>query len=400
MTALARSFLVKYWGAATLTLLLAIFVGWLSFYRLQSLSPNLNSNEIATISQSQHLKQILNNPVNAPYKLLQFVIQHYTNHTIFLERLVSVVVGLLILGTFYLVLRMRYRYYVAVFGCALLGSSTWFLYTARLATADITLMGIIILIWVGQLLNQAKHEMLVTFFAVLICGSLLYVPGMFWFLLFGFLWQQSFLTRLLDSLAAWFRVLVVFLGVGLVTPLCYAAVHKPMLLESIAGLPSHFLSPFSYARNLLEVPTNLFLRGPGNPSQWLGRLPVLDVFITVMFALGLYCYWVQRRLDFPKLVVGALIVGTILISSGGPLMITVLLPLVYLVAAGGIAELLQEWFGVFPRNPLARAVGVGLLTIAVIAAGYYQSFRYFVAWPDSTKILSITQNKIEQSSET
>jgi hypothetical protein len=388
-----RRFFTQYWRSLILIILAIVALGWLNLYHLQTLRPTLNTNEGGIINQSQTITQISRNPVYAPYRLVEYLVQHYTTHTIFLDRLISVLFGLITLGFFYLILRKRYTYYVAVLVSALLGSSTWFLQSARTGTPDILFMGLVFLLYFGQLLHRARHVLFASFMAVIVCGLLVYIPGMIWFLVIGFLWQQKYLTKLLDTIPATFRLLIVLAGAVIITPLGWAVVRTPSLIETFLGVPMHVLKPTQYLHNALEVPVNIFFRGPANPWTWLGRLPILDIFVTVMFIFGLYCYWIQRKLEFNRLIVGCILLGSILIIAGGPVTLTLLIPFLYIVASAGIAELFSEWLTVFPKNPLARGVGVGLLGLAIFLSGYYQATRYFVAWPDSTK----SNNAIQQS---
>jgi hypothetical protein len=57
-----------------------------------------------------------------------------------------------------------------------------------------------------------------------------------------------------------------------------------------------------------------------------------------------------------------------------------MLPFVYLIVAAGIGFMLQQWFRVFPRNPIARTLGASLITIAVISSSGYNLTHYFIAW--------------------
>jgi hypothetical protein len=81
--------------------------------------------------------------------------------------------------------------------------------------------------------------------------------------------------------------------------------------------------------------------------------------------------------------------GFVLVGMGGPVGLSVLVPLAFVVAAAGIAYLLHEWLKVFPRNPLARGFGVALVTVAVLVSCVYNLRAYFVAWPavDTTQTI-------------
>lgn len=75
------------------------------------------------------------------------------------------------------------------------------------------------------------------------------------------------------------------------------------------------------------------------------------------------------------------LIGALLFALGGPVGISILVPIVYLMVAAGFGYLLHEWLLVFPRNPLARSLGFGLLGIAVTLTCVYNLRTYFVAWP-------------------
>jgi hypothetical protein len=50
-----------------------------------------------------------------------------------------------------------------------------------------------------------------------------------------------------------------------------------------------------------------------------------------------------------------------------------------------VALLLQQWFTVFPRNPLARLIGVLMVSLLVVLSAYYNTRHYFVAWPKNSQ---------------
>jgi hypothetical protein len=158
---------------------------------------------------------------------------------------------------------------------------------------------------------------------------------------------------------------------------------QPSIAWSVAGLPSHFVGVSQIGHNLIRIPVRLFIRGPLDPVQWLGRLPILDIFADAMLVLGAYSFWQHRKLYRSKLLFGGLIVSTALITVGGPVTITVLMPFIYILIAAGILYMLEAWQKVFPHNPVARSFGVGILVIAVALSCNFQLRSYFVAWQNS-----------------
>jgi len=73
--------------------------------------------------------------------------------------------------------------------------------------------------------------------------------------------------------------------------------------------------------------------------------------------------------------VSLLLIGTYGVSS-----ISWLVPFLYLFIAAGIALLLQMWFSVFPKNPIAKYVGLLWIGLIVVLIAYYQGTRYFVGY--------------------
>jgi dolichyl-phosphate-mannose--protein O-mannosyl transferase len=131
------------------------------------------------------------------------------------------------------------------------------------------------------------------------------------------------------------------------------------------------------------VPMYVFARGEVSPAFTIGRLPLLDVGTSIFFVLGSYWYLFQSKLDRTKLLTIGLIFGLILAGLNGSSYLAFLLPFVYLVAIGGLALMLQQWFTVFPRNPLARGIGVGVMSLLIAVIGFYHLQSYFVAWPNT-----------------
>ena len=92
---------------------------------------------------------------------------------------------------------------------------------------------------------------------------------------------------------------------------------------------------------------------------------------------------IDHRLDRAKMILGYLFVSTLIISIGGPDKLVIMLPVIYILASLGISYMIVSWLEVFPRNPLARYVGIGIVCAVVGLTCIYHLDRYFVAWPNS-----------------
>src|SRR5690606_18724064 len=104
-----------------------------------TLVPGLSEAELQTLNQSGDWHVILDNPINAPYKLLQLVLAKFDLVSPFTVRSISALCGLAAIGAFYYVLSRWHTSRIALLGTALFATSSWFLYYARLATPEILL---------------------------------------------------------------------------------------------------------------------------------------------------------------------------------------------------------------------------------------------------------------------
>jgi biotin transporter BioY len=100
-----------------------------------------------------------------------------------------------------------------------------------------------------------------------------------------------------------------------------------------------------------------------------------------MCFLGGFVYFKYRRPIRTQLLVVIVLVGTVLVGLGGAVSLSIVVPFVYILAAAGIGLLLDRWYTVFPRNPIAQSVGIGLVSLTVLASCWYGYRHYFVAWP-------------------
>ncbi len=298
-------------------------------------------------------------------------------------RSVSAGVGFLAAIGFFLIAWRWHTVRMAALGTILFVTSSWFLHVSRFANAEIMLFGLVGLVASVLWLKASRDPTFPFFASVVVCGLVLYIPGFIWFIVAGLLWQRSMLALQLRRLNTGYVVLASLFGCALIAPLFWGFIQSPQILKPFFGLPNDFPSALQIAKNLINIPLYLLWRGPNNPAQALGRLPILDVFTSAMLGLGVYAYYIRRRLDQTKLLFGIFVVGSLLIALGGPVSITVLIPFVYIVATAGMALLLQQWFTVFPKNPLARSIGASIITIAVLFTGFYHINRYFIAWPNA-----------------
>ncbi len=375
-----RQFILTMWQplliyGITVALLLLLFA-----FRLNHLPGTISADEAQAVKITGNWHELLNNPIYLPHKLVLFAFQAAGLKKLALLRSASVFWALVIILLFFSTLRHWFSKRVAIIGSLLLASSSWFLWAARSLTPEIMQSSLVALLAVGGWLRYSHARIGPMLSGVFLIALVCYIPGTIWFVLLALLWQRRAVKKFINDAPGLLTVAAIIVYVILVLPLLYALVRNPHLIQTLLGLPLNLSSWQQYLRNILNVPLSIFVRAPINPARWVGQAPLLDLFGMVMFVLGMYNFFFLRKLDRAKVLLGLSVIVTLLITLGGGVTIIMLLPAIYIVIACGIDLLLQQWFIVFPRNPLARGIGLALLVCAVLIASAYQTDRYYRAW--------------------
>jgi hypothetical protein len=167
-------------------------------------------------------------------------------------------------------------------------------------------------------------------------------------------------------------------------PLIYGLARFPSQIVDWLGFSSlEFFSVSTILNQLLEIPKQLLMRGPDQPSLWLVGTPVLDVFTGSMALLGIYSYYRGPHPLRARLLLGLSLACTLIFTFGSFATVAILMPIIYILVANGLANMLQSWFTVFPKNPFARNVGVAILSIAVAITCAFHVQRYYEAWANA-----------------
>lgn len=353
-------------------------------YRLRYLLPGFSFEEKAAITASSTVKAILTDPMYAPHKIFQYLMGKLAHTGFIAMRSISVLMGLAVVYLFFYAARKWFSFRVSLLATILLATSGWFVFAARSATTSIMSLSLIGVVAFGSwIINNRFHRtLLIAGFGLTLW--LLYVPGLIWFVIFGTIVQRNKIREAVNHNKALSVVLLLGLII-LLAPLIYTFIRNPYLLQSYFGFTTRpFTNLINFPKNLINIPIHLFIMNSSNPLRHVGRMPILDIFTSVMVVLGIYNFYVnERQLDRVRFLLGTISLACILIALGGSVGIEILIPFVYLVAASGIAYLMNQWFVVFPSNPIARFLAWAMITFIVFTAAFYNLKSYFVAWARS-----------------
>ena len=372
-----RGQLIGWWALATLGLAILLL------YKLGSLTGGLSAGELSAAAAPVGWHGIYHQALYLPLKIVRSVVFFlFANHGQTLSRLPDVVFGGLTIVSFAWLIKVWHSSRTAILAGLLFATSAWVLHASRLASFDVLyLWATPTLLLMSSLLQRFPERWPVWYGSLLLWSVMLYVPGLVWFVALNVYLQREALAKAWRHFELWWqRALYVLTGV-IWLPLLVITLLRSGNLVAWLGLPAHLAAAGHLPKQFAAVPVHLFLRGPQYPDRWLGRAPVLDIFTLAVCLIGLYFYAVHLRAGRSRVLGLYALIGFILTGLGGPVSLSLLVPLLYIGAAAGIAYLLHDWMHTFPNNPLARGLGLGLLVLAVGLGCLYNLRAYFVAWP-------------------
>jgi hypothetical protein len=365
---------------------LGVVITGLFLYRLGSLAgPGLAPAETAALQASGSYHDIIANPLYLPLTAPRWLFTTLLpGHFNIAARLPSVLLALISIAALIYIVRHWYKQRTMFFGLVLIASSAWILHVGRLATNDIAYLAAVpILIAIHLLLYDYTEKRVVIFIAAVVFAAMLYIPGLVWLALASLIWQRSEIKDALKNLSWPLIALLAGLIILMLAPLLYGFLHNAHSSYALMwlGLPGSVPTWKEVVKNVAATISFVFVRTPADSARWLGQLPLFDAFMIISFIAGVAFYLKHISAERTKLLLLYGTLGLLLCAVGGSVTRSILVPTVYLVAIGGIAFILHQWLQVFPRNPLARRLGVGMICIAIALSCTYNLRHYFVAWP-------------------
>ncbi len=328
------------------------------------------------------MRSLIENVPFFPFRALQFFVNHFFSGQIVALTLVSVMLAVLSLFIFYYVLIRWRSKRVALMGTFLLGTTGLFLVAARSVEPYIYYVFSACLIPLCFLIISEEGSKYDLLFISVILALLLYTPGFWIFILIGLALAYSSILNMLSEFSIKQKALAFLAFILGILPLISSFIINPLQIKGyLLGSSYNIVSIKLALDNALALPSQLVYSGLDDISVWLPNTPVIDVFTLAMIVLGIYAYKIgYHPVRFKGLIIFTLVSTVLAIVNGQKFIWVLIVPLI-LFATRGIGLMLQQWFAVFPKNPLARYVGVIVLCIALGTAGVFHLNRYFNAWP-------------------
>lgn len=403
----SQTFLKKYlvWILFALVIALAVFF---RFYKLNVLPPGLHPDEAANgldifrILENHDWRIIYNTngPREALFFYLQAIFVYFMGNTILALRIAPALFGVLSV--------------VVIF----FATKEW----ANRRTALITAFFMAVTPWVVIIQRDGFRASLVPLFIGLVMlfaakayksGKTIYYVLAAVFLGLGFYTYTAFsmiLAALIGGLAYllivrrkwlkdnWKKLLLSLAVFGVVmTPLLITTIKDPGGSTARAGGTSFLnkeLNGGKPIQTFLSGTAKTLLQynyvGDQNNRHNLGGQPLLNMFVGLMFVLGLVmCLFNFNKPRYAMLlaVFGAMLLPSLLTAEGLPhalRSIGTAVP-VFILAGMGVNYLLYIWYKTFPVNKLARMTGL-LVILVLLGLTLVQSYReLFVTWAQDVK---------------
>ncbi len=377
-----RAWVLNTWKPLLIAMAIVLLCGLFLGFRIGSLTHGVSLPEKQYIDGVNSGRQILNEPVYLVHKLPVYVLfkMHIKHAGAYRAVSALFATAMVLSGVF--VLKRWYSLRVAVIGGWLMLTAATTLHIARLAIPEATFMLLLPMLAMAVWMRSTQRHNWALVVLSFMTGISLYIPGFFWLIVAFWVWQRKVFWQAIKKMPGGFQVVCGLILIFSILLLALSSIQRPQNLLLAAGFPTHIPSVVQIGKNAVAIPEHFFARGADDAVRNLGRLPLLDVFSTVMFVLGIYSLRFYLSHFRARLLLGSALVLVILIIAGG-LPISVLLPIVYLVVAGGIGFILQQWFTVFPRNPIAHIIATTLVSTTVLLTSFYNINHYFIAWPQT-----------------
>ncbi len=376
---MGKSIIEILWRRQTLyaALLIALLL-WLIF-NLSIIPTNSARQEVDYVQSNTSFSQISENPLFLPHKIASFAV-HQINSSVRFVRAISIVFFGICTVALYRILKRWHSDKIALYSSMMFATNAIVLAVARLASPDVLLFSwaivISLLLWIQ---HGASHR-IAPFSLALIGTALVYIPGApYFFILLLILFSNKIKDTFFTMKRSSFYISL-GLGITVTAPLIISFILDPELIKSWLLLPENIVLS-EIPKRIFEVPSAFIYKTPAYPLLNVGRLPIFDVASGGLFLIGLYAYQRYIKLERTKIMILTSLLGLILGALGQTLIaILILIPFCYSVIGAGISYVLDEWYGVFPKNPFAKSFGLVLVTLVIMMSVYYQLTRFLVVW--------------------
>lgn len=275
-----------------------------------------------------------------------------------------------------ILLRRWFRPNIAVLATIIMITTGQFLYVAQSGTASITyIMWSVWLLLVATMVTYSeKHKRLWRLLLAIVIPLSLYTPMSIYLVLAilsaGVL--HPHVRHTIRRVPLIEKIALPTISFVLSIPLILLCIIKPGLTLTLLGAPDS--GTINIWHNLSVIFQQYF--NFMHPSSGTLMTPVLDIGSMILIALGIWQLY-KIRYTARSYTLAAWIIILIPLLVINPALVNVTFVPLLLLLASGLSYILNNWYGLFPKNPYARFAGVIPLTILVGGLVITGLYRYF-----------------------
>lgn len=323
--------------------------------------------------------------INLPYHILQRAGFALFGVNEFIIKLPSVILGCVTIIGIFLLIREWFRANTALITTLITATLPLFLFMAQDGTP--TIYPVMLSIWLlltGTFITRMRRPQVVWKILFFVLFALnLYAPlGLYLNLaIISTMIFHPHIRYAAKKLSLNKIVIGSIVGLIILTPLMYSVVTHPRLGLELLGVPETMpaikdnvivLSKLMFGVN--DIGTSAIAQ----PVLSLGVALVILIgvvrFIQIKYTARSYITWFWTLTLLPLIVLNPQYIG-------------IAFPLIVLMVAMGIGDLISSWYKMFPRNPYARVVGLVPLTFIVVGLVSSSVARYAISYHYSPGVM-------------
>jgi hypothetical protein len=353
-------------------------------YHLGSSPSGLSPRESVARSNAA-ISAIVNMPINAPFKIIQNGLIHLDPHSHFLLRLPSVIFASIFLACFFYLLKGWFGKSIALLTTIIMAFTPYFILAARSAGGEIMFFTPVAVL-ASYLLATKNISERAPFFLFLLCVALsLYVPGMAWLLLLGFILRFSRIREIFVEAELPFLLYLLLPLAALViwAPLAYGIYQHVGQVKLLFLIPAHFASTSDSLLSWLWMLSATFFHAHTHFDLIVDKLPLLNAAEVGLSVFGCFIMWSRLRLELIGIILITLIITALAGINNNYALLGLALPFLAIVVGMGLRYLYIEWRHIFPLNPLAKGFAIALMSALVLIHVVFGIRYSLLAWPNT-----------------
>lgn len=303
------------------------------------------------------------------FKIIVYALTHITIHPFVYHLLFSLPVIICAIGLFILI-KQKYSHRLAVASVALFISQTYILQAVHTFDFSIlSLMSLPIIVLLTSWLHPKHSLLLFALFGIILAVSLS-IPFFWIYFLFGLILARKRCATLFSNATKQKRF---FLAVPIVAAVIAQSIYSLKTGSFDWAIGNVDKLSLSY-RNIVRTLENIFLDVNVGDEY---TFPLILNGLALLAVLSIYVYYQGFHENQAK-VIGLMLMMSVLFTATGLvngfyIIITGLL----IMVANGIAFMLQQWFTVFPKNPIAKFFGLCFVFSFIALCCYVQLAAYY-----------------------